>query len=762
MATYQSANSRALRRDDELTGPEKASPALAKAGARRLSLPGRVVISHVRPEVDCGRRPAKATVGDLLKVEADIFVDGHDLLSCEVRHRHETDAKWTSFAMTSLGNDRWRALVPVTSLGRHRFLIRARVDRFATWCHELKLRADAGQGLESELLVGAEMIEGAARRKRGADRLFLAFVATELRSAAGGLETEIPEDTARWAGINGKEHPAAHALVMTASPDSSVPPLSPGTRLKDVVFSERLCRLLSESEDSETTTSDTFSVVADPAKARFSTWYEMFPRSASPAPGRHGTFADVRNHLDYVAQMGFDVLYLPPIHPIGRTGRKGREGDVSAGPDDPGSPWAIGAAEGGHRAVHPELGTLTEFCALVEDAARRGIDVAMDLAFQASPDHPWVTEHPEWFRHRPDGSIRHAENPPKRYEDIYPLDFATPDWQAMWSELLELVRYWISQGIRVFRVDNPHTKPFAFWEWLLATIRSEAPETIFLSEAFTRPRVMEQLTKIGFTQSYTYFTWRSSKWELERYLTELLDSETADYLRPNLWPNTPDILSQELQSGGRAAFLSRLVLAATLSASYGIYGPAFELQEHEPRSSGSEEYKHSEKYEIRSWDRQSSDSLSGFVALVNTIRRQHPALQYNDSLTFHTVDNDQIIAYSKSRTDPSPKEAGNIEANGLASRPTEPPSLAPSPDIVVTVVNLDHVYAQSGWVELDLTALGVDPQRPYVMHDLLTDAHYVWEGRRNFVRLDVAGVPCHIFSLDQPARRSPGDADDAR
>jgi starch synthase (maltosyl-transferring) len=368
---------------------------------------------------------------------------------------------------------------------------------------------------------------------------------------------------------------------------------------------------------------------------------------------------------------------------------------------------------------------MDDFRALVTDAAARGIDVAIDLAFQASPDHPWVREHPEWFRHRPDGTIRHAENPPKRYEDIFPFDFESPEWPSLWLALRDVVLYWVRQGVKIFRVDNPHTKPFAFWEWLLASVRADEPDTIFLSEAFTRPRVMEHLARIGFTQSYTYFTWRTSKWELETYLTELTRPDTAAYLRPNLWPNTPDILSEELQSGGRAAFLSRLVLAATLSASYGIYGPAFELQEHLPREPGSEEYLRSEKYEIRSWDLDSPTSLSPFIALINRIRREHPALQFNDTLRFQGTDNDQLIAYSKTRPTPA------------------------GPDVVVVVVNLDPRHAQAGWVTLDLGSLGISADAPYVAHDLLSDARYVWEGSANFVQLHPSDVPCHILSISQ-------------
>ena len=717
MATHRSTSRRVIRQDDDPARPNDGAPHSAKPTKTRQP-PPRAVIANVRPQVDRGRRPAKATVGDLLAVEADIFADGHDLLRCEVRYRHDDDTKWSTSLMTSLGNDHWRAMVAIESLGRYRFLVSAKMDRFATWTRDLRAREGAGQDLGIELLIGAQLIEQAAQKLRGADRLMLSTISADLRSATDGLETEMPEATLSWAEIRATEDGQA----VRAS-------------LRDVVYSKKLVRLLGDISRGGATTSDTFAIMVDPAKARFSAWYEMFPRSAASTAGLHGTFADVRNKLDYVEKMGFDVLYLPPIHPIGRSGRKGPEGAVSARTADPGSPWAIGTSEGGHKAIHPELGMLEDFHALIKDAAERGIDVAIDIAFQASPDHPWVSEHPEWFRHRPDGTIRHAENPPKSYEDIYPLDFDTPDWQGLWTELLEVVRYWISQGIRVLRVDNPHTKPFAFWEWLLTTIKAEAPEVIFLSEAFTRPRVMEHLAKIGFSQSYTYFTWRVSKWELESYFSELTHTELADYFRPNLWPNTPDILSEELQSGTRAAFISRLVLAATLGSSYGIYGPAFELQEHEARAVGSEEYARSEKYEVRSWDRESRESLAAFIGLVNRIRREHPALQFNDTLKFHAVDNEQIIAYSKSRPDGPSHE-----------------------DVVVVVVNLDHSYPQSGWVELDLGSLGVDWRRPYVMHDLLTDAHYSWEGSRNFVRLDPSSVPCHIFSLQQPTiRRSPVD-----
>lgn len=671
----------------------------------------RPVVRGIRPQVDGGRRAAKATVGERVKIEADAFVDGHDALWCEVRFRHESNRRWTTDRMEASVDDHWWGTLPVDSSGRYQFMVRARVDAFARWRDELKAWAEAGQDLAAHLASGAVLIEAAAARARAPERRMLEELAALVRLAPRGLETLVP---------------AGHMAPLRDNLHSD------DATLREILLSTRLTSVMGPLADPATKTdSETYEVMATLAKARFSTWYEMFPRSASAAA--HGTFADVRERLDYVEEMGFDVLYLPPVHPIGLTARKGRDGAPTAGPDDVGSPWAIGAHSGGHTAVNPDLGTLAEFRELLQAAASRGIDLAIDLAFQASPDHPWVLEHPSWFRHAPDGTIRYAENPPKRYEDIYPFDFESPDWRDLWTALLDVVWFWIDQGVKVFRVDNPHTKPFPFWEWLLATVRSEAPDTIFLSEAFTRPRVMEHLARIGFTQSYTYFTWRTSKWELESYFTELTQSELAYFFRPNLWPNTPDILTEELQTGGRAAFISRLVLAATLSSSYGIYGPAFELQEHLPRSPGSEEYLRSEKYELRSWDIESPTSLRRFIALVNRIRREHAAFQYNDTLRFHWTDNDALIAYSKVH------------------------DLGSDRDLVLTVVNLDHHHVQSGWVGLDLEAIGLRADIPFVAHDLLSDARYVWSGESNFVKLDPSDVPCHIFALTQPAR-SNGDA----
>jgi starch synthase (maltosyl-transferring) len=424
--------------------------------------------------------------------------------------------------------------------------------------------------------------------------------------------------------------------------------------------------------------------------------------------------------------MGFDVLYLPPIHPIGRAFRKGRNNSTVAGPDDPGSPWAIGAAEGGHKAIHPELGTLEDFRHLVAAAAQHGIELALDIAFQCAPDHPYVAEHPEWFRRRPDGTIQYAENPPKKYQDIFPFDFETEHWRELWDELKSVVQFWVDQGVRIFRVDNPHTKPFPFWEWLIAEIKRDCPEAIFLAEAFTRPAALFGLAKRGFTQSYNYFPWRNTKWELTQYLTELTRTSVKEFFGLNLWPNTPDILPEYLQYGGRPAHMARFILAATLGPTYGVYGPVYELCENRPLAPGREEYIDSEKYEIKNWDIGRPDSLRGLIGRVNQIRRDNSAFRANHNLRFHDVDNDQIIAYSKSNGD----------------RTNE----------VLVVVNLDPHYKQSGFITLPLEDLGLDLRQPYQAHDLLTDARYLWHGTRNYVELDPRTVPAHIFVIRRRVR----------
>jgi starch synthase (maltosyl-transferring) len=458
----------------------------------------------------------------------------------------------------------------------------------------------------------------------------------------------------------------------------------------------------------------------DRERARFSSWYELFPRSWGK-PGQHGTLRDVAAQLDYVEEMGFDVLYLPPIHPIGRSFRKGKNNTTEAKEGDVGSPWAIGAKEGGHLAILRELGTFEDLDYLIQQLHVRKMELALDIAFQCAPDHPWVTEHPEWFKKRADGSIQYAENPPKKYQDIYPLDFESSDWQGLWDALKEVFTFWAEKGVRIFRVDNPHTKAFPFWEWVIAEVQTVYPDAIFLAEAFTRPRVMERLAKLGYTQSYTYFTWRNTKAELTEYMTELTKTEVAEYMRPNFWPNTPDILPFGLQTGGPNAFKSRLVLAATLSSNYGMYGPAFELGENVRFKEGSEEYLNSEKYEIKRWNRDAPNSLRPLITLLNEARRANRALQRNENLVFHPTDNAQIMAYSKATDDGA--------------------------DVVLTIVSLDPVNTQAGFVTLDLAALGVTDGSIFDVFDLLANRGYRWQGSRNYVELRPYEVPAHVFRV---------------
>ena len=541
----------------------------------------RVVIENVRPRVDDGRFAVKRVAGDVVEVTADVFADGHDAVAAVVRHRREGERRFRETPMHALGNDRHAGAFAVEGLGRHVFAVRGWIDRFATWRDQLGRRVEAGQDVRSELETGAAIIQAAVAAAPPA-------AAGEL---AGWRERLLADDTG--AGAAAALDPALAQLMAAHDP-----------------------RPHCVDSDLQVT------VQVDPPLARFGAWYELFPRSLGG--DRHGTLRDVGRALDRVAGMGFDVLYLPPIHPIGETHRKGPNNAPSARPGDPGSPWAIGAADGGHTAVHRELGTIADVRRLAAACAKRGIALALDLAFQCSPDHPWVREHPEWFRHRPDGTIRYAENPPKRYEDIYPLDFESEDWRGLWHELLEVVRFWIGQGVHVFRVDNPHTKPFPFWEWLIGAVKRDHPDVLFLAEAFTRPRVMERLAKAGFSQSYTYFTWRNGKHDLEEYLRELTQTDVREYFRPNFWPNTPDILTEPMQTGGRPTFAARVVLAATLSPAYGVYGPAFELVEQRGLRAGSEEYLDSEKYQLRAWDVASPDSLAPLLQAVNAARRAHP------------------------------------------------------------------------------------------------------------------------------------------
>ena len=656
----------------------------------------RVAVEAVSPEVEAGRFPAKRSLGEKVAIEADVFADGHDAVACVIRYRHQADSAWTEVPMLALGNDRWRGEIIVSQLGRYLYTVQGWVDRFQTWRLQLAKRIAAGQDVAMELKVGAQLVEAAAKRAQGADADLLRKHAAALGSAAVPGHAPLPGPLPR--GGEGASAVSVELVqLMDRYPDRS----------EAVTYSRELDMLV------------------DPQRARFSAWYELFPRSAGE-PGRHGTFRDVEKRLPYIAGMGFDVLYMPPIHPVGRTNRKGANNSVKALPDEPGSPWAIGSVEGGHKSIAPELGTLDDFRHLLGAAKEKGLDVALDIAFQCSPDHPYVREHPEWFRHRPDGSIQYAENPPKKYEDIVPFDFECEAWRELWGELLSIVTYWIDKGVRIFRIDNPHTKPFPFWEWLIGEVKRDNPDVIFLAEAFTRPKVMYRLAKCGFTQSYTYFAWRHTAWEITQYFTELTQTPVSDYFRPNLWPNTPDILTEYLQTGGRPAFAARLVLAATLGANYGIYGPAFELCEARAKEPGSEEYVDSEKYQLRSWNIDSPDSLREMITLVNEIRRENVALQSDRGLRFHTTENESLIAYTKSTTD-------------LA-------------DVVLTVVNLDPHHTQAGMVTLPLKDLGLDTEKSYQAHELLSGARYMWNGPRNYVEINPHAAPAQIFRFRRRVR----------
>jgi starch synthase (maltosyl-transferring) len=632
-----------------------------------------VVIENVAPSVDGGRFPVKRVVGDALTVEADAFADGHDEIRVALRWCGGESQEWHEQDMEPLGNDRWRAAFPLESVGRYEYNISAWVDRWETWRHDLKKRVDAGQDVAVDLQIGSQWVAAAAERAAAAD-------ADALRRAAAKLKVKdaLGEDL---------------DAIVEKYPDRSL----------------------------ETTLPQALAVTVDPPLARFSAWYELFPRSASPDPKRHGTFRDVVARLGYVQDLGFDVLYLPPISPIGLQFRKGANNRPSEDPSDPGVPWAIGGPEGGHTAIHPDLGSLDDFRALVSEARRRGIEIALDVAFQASPDHPWVTEHPNWFRARPDGTIQYAENPPKKYQDIYPFDFESQDWRGLWQALNDVFRFWIAQGVAIFRVDNPHTKSFVFWEWCITDIKRDHPETLFLAEAFTRPKVMYRLAKLGFSQSYTYFTWRNSAHEMREYLEELTSPPVNQFFRPNFWPNTPDILHADLQTGARAAFEARLVMAATLSSNYGIYGPAFELMEHTPREPGTEEYLDSEKYQQRTWNLERRDSLAPFLAAVNQARREHPALQSMDRLWFHPIDNENLLAYTKNTEDQS--------------------------DVILAVVNFDYLNRREGVLELGVDGLGLPSDRPYHAVDLLDGTAHEWVGSAIPIDLDPAERGALLFSL---------------
>ncbi|HTH00919.1 MAG TPA: alpha-1,4-glucan--maltose-1-phosphate maltosyltransferase [Vicinamibacterales bacterium] len=645
----------------------------------------RVVIESVKPHVDGGRFPIKRSVGEEVLVEADVLTDGHDTVAAVVLFRKVGDHEWREAPMRLVDNDRWQGAFSVDTLGRYEYTVEAWIDRFASWRQDLSKKAGAGQDVSLELVEGGALVAAAIDR------------AEDVKSRQHVLET---------LAILEKGNDLAARMAAALSDDLAT-------------------FMASRPDRSQATRDDRIlAVVVDRERARFGAWYEMFPRSAGTDPSRSATFAEATDLLPYVASMGFDVLYLPPIHPIGRSFRKGPNNTLSAGPNDPGSPWAIGSEEGGHTAVEPGLGTIEDFDAFVAAAAAQGLEIALDIAFQASPDHPYVREHPDWFRQRPDGSIKYAENPPKKYQDIYPFNFESEDWRRLWQELKSVFEFWIQHGVRIFRVDNPHTKPFRFWEWVLAELTRQYPDTIFLSEAFTRPKVMKHLAKIGFSQSYSYFTWRTTKEEIVEYFTELTGTSVREYFRPNLFANTPDILHAYLQRGGRVAFQVRLVLAATLGASYGIYS-GFELAENVPLRSGSEEYLDSEKYQVRVRDFTRADSLAEFISQINAIRRAHPALHSDWGLSFHRTDNSELLAYTKRSSD--------------------------GRDLILVVVNLDPANMQHGFVQLPTVAWGLTPHATIEVVDLLSTERYFWRGEWNYIRLDPQDRVAHVLHVQLPA-----------
>ncbi|HET7621024.1 MAG TPA: alpha-1,4-glucan--maltose-1-phosphate maltosyltransferase, partial [Gemmatimonadaceae bacterium] len=668
-----------------MTAPTKPTTSARKTAPRsnsRRPVP-HIAIECVEPQLDGGRFAVKRVMGDSFEVSADIFKDGHDLIKAQVRYRSSEDAEWRFVPLVyDFDSDRWSSGFPLDRIGLWRYTVDAWTDRFGSWRRDLQKKLDAGQDVAPELLEGAAMVDTAARRARfGEARTTLKRWSTLLKGTSRDM---------------GERTRAALDLTLLALMEEHFP------------------------REGLTSYSKELEVWVDRERARFAAWYEMFPRSQTTVEGGHGTFTDAERALPRIADMGFDVIYLPPIHPVGVTKRKGPNNTPDAGADAVGSPWAIGSEYGGHAAVDPRLGTVEDFEHFVDAAHRLDMEIALDYALQCSPDHPWLKEHPDWFFVRPDGSIKYAENPPKKYEDIYPIDFWCADRENLWNACLDILLFWVERGVNTFRVDNPHTKPFAFWEWVIAEVRSRHPQVIFLAEAFTRPKKMKYLAKLGFSESYTYFTWRNTSYELREYLTELTQTPMREYFRGNFFANTPDILHEYLQTGDRPAFRVRLILAATLSPLYGIYS-GFELCENIPLREGSEEYLHSEKYEIRVRDWDAPGNLNDEITAINRIRRDNRALQLYSNLSFHRSENDQTLFYLKTAED-------------FGGR-----------NDVMVVVNLDPHRIHETLVHVPLDILRLDPSSPYVVEDLLTGARFTWRGEANYVRLDPAVQVAHVL-----------------
>jgi starch synthase (maltosyl-transferring) len=640
--------------------------------------PGSLVILDIWPQIDCGRYPVKREVGDLLQVWADILKEGHDKIAAVLKFRRLGDAMWSEVEMRHFDNDRWTASVLLTENARYEYTIEAFGDRYATFVDELSKKLDAGLDVNLEIREGIELVSQ-TREAASADQDLFDFLVDAVRSSATQKE--------------------ASELLLSSE-------------TSDLLRKHR-------SRSGSVSLEKPLEVVVDRVQARYAAWYELFPRSAGRVEGQSGTFKDVIQRIPAIAALGFNVLYFPPIHPIGRVHRKGRNNSLRALPDDPGVPYAIGNELGGHDAIDPSLGTLEDFKRVVEIAALNGMEIALDFAIQGAPDHPWATAHPDWFHIRADGTIKYAENPPKKYEDIYPINFQSEDWQSLWREMKRIVLFWVEQGVMTFRVDNPHTKPLPFWEWLITEVQQDHPEVIFLSEAFTRPKMMKTLAKLGFTQSYTYFTWRNFKHEITEYFTELTQGEAKEYLRGNLFTNTPDILPSILQEGGRPAFKMRLALAATLSSVFGIYS-GFELCEATPVP-GKEEYLNSEKYEYKVWDWDRPGNIIDYVGKINAIRRDNPALHEYDNLRFYWADDDNIVCYGKMTSDKS--------------------------NIILAAVSLDPFHAHETWIHFPIADFGISGDEQYRVDELLSGESHFWTGGSQWIRLDPEDEPARFFSI---------------
>jgi starch synthase (maltosyl-transferring) len=662
-----------------------------------------IVIENIQPSLDAGRFLPKFTVGDKVKVKADIFSYGSHRIRANVRWRYTHTLYWEEATMISDGNDLFSSEITLEAPGKYEIVVQANIDELSNWLETVKAKTEAGIFDKNDVTIGEHLI------KRDLIDWLEKETEKHLMSADDDRLPEAKHDLEEIKSIN-----------RTLRRASDLPTMLSVIHALDQAKGVLAARPVAYSS-AKTLQAAKTALYAQRPLCTFSSWYECFPRSTSSEQTKHGTIKDLINRLDYIAEMGFDILYLPPIHPIGFTNRKGKNNSLKAEPDDVGSPWAIGSPDGGHEAIAKELGSLQDFNELVKAAGKMGMEVALDLAFQCSPDHPWVTEHPNWFSKRPDGTIACAENPPKRYEDVYPINFDTDDKENLWHALYDVVTTWRNRGVRIFRVDNPHTKPFDFWEWLISKVHHDDPGVIFLAEAFTRPKIMHYLAKLGFDQSYTYYTWRDTKEELIDYFNELAHGTGSAYFRPNIWPNTPDILAKSLQRGGRPAFISRLIMAGGMSTNYGIYGPAFELLHSTPVQSGSEEYRHSEKYEVKHYNLAQENSISPVIKALNRARKTHPALQNMDSLKFHKTENSNIICWSK--TD------------------------AVTGDIVIGIVNIDPLGTQSGFVELDLPALLIHSDASYKVHDLLDDCTYEWKGAKNFVIFDPEVRSAHLFEV---------------